>query len=211
MHCFTTLHGHRMVQSPLLQKVWVRVCAMVRLTITHHLQCHPTKLLDRYLVGSPKSHERKGTNTPPAYELKLPTTLPPREQIMWSTTNKKVFLELLSKCTMGEEIEITGERYRDYDHEEAGITMVGSALEKNSNGAKNVFVTTTLMFWFCWFTSFRRKNPQEKSTYIQSVLTAGSSMWRHLPPCWVPNVPSCLDCIVYQVVIQMAISFAKVN
>ena len=142
MHCCTTLHGHRMVQSPLLQKVWVRVCAMARLTITHHLQCHPTKLLDRYLVGSPKSHERKGANTPPAYELKLPTTLPPREQIMRSTTNKKVFLELLSKCTMREEIEITGKRYRDYDHEEAGITMLGSALEKISNGAKNVFVTT---------------------------------------------------------------------
>ena len=43
---------------------------------------------------------------------------------------------------MGEEIEKTGERYRDYDLEEAGITMVGSALEKLSNGAKNVFVTT---------------------------------------------------------------------
>ena len=97
---------------------------------------------DRYLVGSPKSHKRKGASTPPAYELRLPTTLQPREQIMRSTTNKKVFLELLSKCPMGEEIEKTGERYRDYDLEEAGITMVGSALEKLSNRAKNVFVTT---------------------------------------------------------------------
>ena len=43
---------------------------------------------------------------------------------------------------MGEGIEITGERYRDYDHEEADITMVSSALEKLSNGAPNVFVTT---------------------------------------------------------------------
>ena len=65
---------------------------------------------DRYLVGSPKSHERKGASTPPAYELRLPTTLQPREQIMRSTTNKKVFLELLSKCPMREEIEKTGER-----------------------------------------------------------------------------------------------------
>ena len=43
---------------------------------------------------------------------------------------------------MGEEIEKTGDRYRDYDLEEAGITMVGSALGKLSDGAKNVFVTT---------------------------------------------------------------------
>ena len=97
---------------------------------------------DRYLAGSPKSHERKGANTPPAYELKLSTTLPPREQIMRSTTNNKVFLELLSKCPMGEGIEITGEQYRDHDHEEADITMVSSALEKLSNWATNVFVTT---------------------------------------------------------------------
>ena len=69
---------------------------------------------DGYLDVSPKSHERskrKGANTPPAYELKLWTTLPPREQILRSTTNKKVFLELLSKCAMGEGIEVTGERY----------------------------------------------------------------------------------------------------
>ena len=67
---------------------------------------------DRYLNVSPKSHERykcMGANTPPAYELKLWTTLPP--QILRSTTNKKVFLELLSKCSMGEGIEVTGERY----------------------------------------------------------------------------------------------------
>ena len=31
---------------------------------------------------------------------------------------------------MGEGIEITGERYGDYDHEEADITMVSYALEK---------------------------------------------------------------------------------
>ena len=36
-------------------------------------------------------------------------------------------------------------------------------------------------------------------------------MLRHLPLCLVPNVSDCLDCIVYQVVIQMAISFAKVK
>ena len=100
---------------------------------------------DRYLEVSPKSHERskrKGANTPPEYELKLSTTLPPRDHIMRSTTNKKVFHELLSKCSMGEGIEVTGEQYRDYDHEEADITMVSYALEKLSNGAKNVFVTT---------------------------------------------------------------------
>ena len=37
---------------------------------------------DRHLDVSPKSHERfkrMGANTPPAYELKLWTTLPPRE------------------------------------------------------------------------------------------------------------------------------------
>ena len=53
---------------------------------------------DRYLDVSPKSHERSkrmGANTLPANELMLWTTLPPREQILRSTTNKKVFLELL--------------------------------------------------------------------------------------------------------------------
>ena len=78
---------------------------------------------------------------------------------------------------MGEEIEITGERYRDYDHEEAGITMVGSALEKILNGAKNVFVTTNdtdVLILLIYF--IQKKKTQEKSTYIQSVLTAGSSM-----------------------------------
>ena len=67
---------------------------------------------DRYLDVYPKSNERSkhmGANTPPAYELKLWTTLPPREQR--STTNKKVFLEFLSKCSIGEGIELTGERY----------------------------------------------------------------------------------------------------
>ena len=69
---------------------------------------------NRYLDVSPKRHERykrMGANAPPAYELKLWTTLPPREQILRSTTNKKVFLELLSKCSLGEGIEVTGERY----------------------------------------------------------------------------------------------------
>ena len=48
---------------------------------------------------------------------------------------------------MGEEIEITGERYRDYDHEEAGITMVGSALEKNQMGQNmSLLQMMTLMF-----------------------------------------------------------------
>ena len=123
---------------------------------------------DRYLVGCPKSQEREGANTPPAYELRLPTTLQPREQIMRSTTNKKVFLEPLSKCPMGEEIEITGERYRYYDHEEAGITMVGSALEKLSNGAKmSSLQLMTLLFWLCWFTSFRRKD-NTGNIYIHS-------------------------------------------
>ena len=69
---------------------------------------------DRYLDVFPKSHERSkhmGANTPPAYELKLWTTLPPREQIRRNTTNKKVFLELLSKCSIGRGVEVTGERY----------------------------------------------------------------------------------------------------
>ena len=69
---------------------------------------------DRYLDVSPKSHERSkrmGANTPPAYELKLWTTHPPREHILRSTTNKKVFLEFLSKCSIGEGIGVTGERY----------------------------------------------------------------------------------------------------
>ena len=69
---------------------------------------------DRYLVVSPKSHEqskRMGADTPPAYELKLWTTLTPREQILRSITNKKVFLELLSKCSMGDGIEVSRERY----------------------------------------------------------------------------------------------------
>ena len=133
----------------------------------------------RYLDVSPKSHERSkrmGANTPPAYELKLWTTHPPREHILRSTTNNKVFLELLSKCSIGEGIGVTGERY--------------------------------MMFWFCWCTSLRRKNPEETSTW--RVFMAGSLMWRHLSPCLIPKVPSCLDCIVYQVVIQMDISFAKV-
>ena len=47
---------------------------------------------DRYLAGSPKSHECKGANTPPAYELMLPTTLPPREQIMRAPPTRKSFL-----------------------------------------------------------------------------------------------------------------------
>ena len=69
---------------------------------------------DRYIDVSHKSHERskrKASNTPPAYELKLLTTLPRR-------------------------IKITGERYRDYDSEEADNTMVCYALKKLSNGGK---------------------------------------------------------------------------
>ena len=101
---------------------------------------------------------------------------------------------------------------RDYNHEEAGITMVGSALEKLSNWIKNVFVTaddTDVLILLIYF--IQKKTPQETSTYTQRVLMARSSMWRHLPPCLVPNVPSFLDCIVYQAVIQIIISLAKVN
>ena len=62
-----------MLQSLLLQKLWVRVCAVVRITITHHLHCHPTKLMCVRivtLVFLDESHElskRKGANTPPAH------------------------------------------------------------------------------------------------------------------------------------------------
>ena len=62
-----------MLQSLLLQKLWVRVCAVVRITITHHLHCHPTKLMCVRivtLVFLDDSHElskRKGANTPPAH------------------------------------------------------------------------------------------------------------------------------------------------
>ena len=94
---------------------------------------------DRYLDVSHKSHKlskREGAMYSPAYEFNLSTPLPPRKQIMRSTANKKIFLELLSKCSIGEGIEITGERYREYDHEEADMTMVSYALEKLSNGAK---------------------------------------------------------------------------
>ena len=69
---------------------------------------------DLYLDVSPKTHERSkrmGANTHPAYELKLWTTLPQGEKIPRSTTNKKIFLEILSKCSIGEGIEVTGERY----------------------------------------------------------------------------------------------------
>ena len=59
-----------------------------------------------------------------AYEFKLLTTLPPRKQITRSTANKKVFLQLLSKCFMGDGIEITRKRYRYYDHKESVIKMV---------------------------------------------------------------------------------------
>ena len=89
---------------------------------------------DRYLDVSPKSHERSkriGANTPPAYELKLWTTLTPREQILRSITNKRVFLELLSKCSMGEGIEVSRERYMIF-------FILMYFIEKNKNHRKHL-------------------------------------------------------------------------
>ena len=126
---------------------------------------------DRYLDVSPKSHERSkrmGANTPPANELMLWTTLPTREQILRSTTNKKVFLELLKMV----------HRRRDWS---------------NWRTVHDVLILSMY--------SVEKKKPRG-NIYMTRF---------DLPPCLITNVPSCLDCIEYQVVIQMAISFAKVT
>ena len=69
-----------MVKSPLLQKAWDRVCAVVRLAIYHPPHALSSyKIIvceDRYLDVSPKSHERSkrmGANTPPPLHMSLST------------------------------------------------------------------------------------------------------------------------------------------
>ena len=96
---------------------------------------------DRYLVGSPKSHERKGASTPPPPHMSLSSRQhSSHENKSWGVPpTRKSFLNSSQNVPWEKRLK---KLENDYDLEEAGITMVGSALEKLSNGAKNVSVTT---------------------------------------------------------------------
>ena len=52
-----------------------------------------------------------------------------QEHIVKGVSNKMSFLALLSKCSMSTGIEVVGEECKDYDHEEAVVTVVSCALE----------------------------------------------------------------------------------
>ena len=122
------------------------------LTLSSHKMCVRIVTF-MFLDESHELSERKGANTPLYMSLSSRQHSRHDSKSWGVLITRKYFPELLSKCSMGEGIE-TGERYRDYDLEEADITMVSYALEKLSNGAKylrcNCMLTLIHTFTHCW-------------------------------------------------------------
>ena len=112
-------------------------------------------VFDKYLGISAKDHERmrRAGETTIDYELSITSSLPKRDALMKSKTNKQRLASVLSTFSLGENAMMETRDDGAFSHDEADITMVSYVLQAANNGNNVISVVSddtdvfVLVYW----------------------------------------------------------------